>query len=110
MSQTKKPSYVSLELDWMEKKVKQLQAAIDAYDLENLKDRVDYKQTKTGGVMPMVIASIEDQMKAVAMIMEKLPKMLQALDELRQKEEEKIAARGNKQIQGQAQGWLKNRS
>jgi hypothetical protein len=83
-----KGSYISLELEWMTKKVTQLQAAIDNYDLLNLKDRVENKQTKNGGIIPMVIASKEDQLKSIAMIMEKLPKMLQALDELRQKEDE----------------------
>lgn len=94
MAVSKKGSYIALELEWMEKKVAELQAAIDSYDLLNLKDRVDYKQTKTGGVIPMVIASKEEQMKSIAMIMEKLPRMLQALDELREKADKQEAKAG----------------
>lgn len=95
----KKGSYVSLEIEWLEMKIKQLQAAVDNYDLENLEDRMDYKETKNGGFMRTIIASKEDQMKAVAFIMEKLPKMMQALKELRM-EEDKIEqlARGGVDI------------
>lgn len=104
MAVSKKGSYISLELEWMERKVAELQAAIDSYDLLNLKDRVDYKQTKTGGVIPMVIASKEEQMKSIAMIMEKLPRMLQALDELREKADQQEAKAG-----GQIPHRMRNR-
>jgi hypothetical protein len=76
-----------------------MQTALDNYDLENLQDRIDYKETKNGGMMRTIIASKEDQMKAVAFILEKLPKMLQSLDELREKDAKKAEiARGGGEI------------
>jgi len=79
-----KPSYILLELEWLENEIKKLQDDINSYE-RPLKDRVELKQTKAGGVIPMVIASKEDQMKAIAFILEKLPKMIGSLGELRQK-------------------------
>lgn len=79
-----KHSYILLELKWLEDEIKKLQDDINSYE-RPLKDRVELKQTKAGGVIPMVIASKEDQMKAIAFILEKLPKMIGSLAELRQK-------------------------
>ena len=81
-------TYVNTELVWAEEQLASWKAYIDANPMHTLEDRINYKETKAGGVIPMVIASKEDQLKSIAMIMEKLPKMLQALDELRQKEED----------------------
>ena len=78
---TKKPTYIDLELDWLEKKFEQMRQAVDNYDLTNLQDRLDQKPTKNGGVVRTVIASKEDQLKAVMFIMEKLPKLLQSISE-----------------------------
>lgn len=79
-----KPSYILLELEWLENEVRKLQEDINSYE-RPLKDRVELKQTKTGGVIPMVISSKEEQMKAITFILEKLPRMFQSLSELRQK-------------------------
>lgn len=104
MPTAKKPSYISLELEWLEKKIKALQDAIDNYDLSDLKDRYGPKEMPNGRVVNAIISTREDQMKSVAFIMEKLPKMLASLDELRQKEEAaKIETRANTQMNGMMQ-------
>ncbi len=94
---TKKSTYVDIELEWLEQKFEQFRKAVDNYDLTDLKDRMDIKNTKNGGTIHTVIASKEDQLKAIMFIMEKLPKLLQSIDELREKVS-KTALRGDEEL------------
>mgnify|MGYP000703372689 CR=1 FL=1 len=90
MATTNKPkSYISFELEWLDTKVKQLQAAIDSYDLLNLTDRYGPRELPNGKIVDGIVANKEQQMKAVTDIMEKLQKMLPALEQMREKDEAK---------------------
>ena len=60
----KKNTYISTELDWAEQQLQTWRAYVDANPLHLMKDRIEWKPTKTG-VMPMVVASIEQQGKFV---------------------------------------------
>jgi len=104
---TKATSYISFELDWLDKKIKSLQAAIDSYDLSNLTDRRGPKELPNGKVVNGVIATQEQQLKAVTDIMEKLQKMLPALDAMREKEEAKqTQVRGNQGLTPLEEGGI----
>ena len=98
---TNKPSYISLELEYLEEKIAQLRAAIDNYDLTNLIDRYGPRAMPNGKIVDALVSSKEDQLKTVAFIMEKLPKLLQGLDDLREKEaNRKILTKGDVEISG----------
>lgn len=86
-----KSSYISVELFWLEKKISELQQAVDNYSLEKLEDRYGPRAMPNGKIVDALVSSKEDQLKTVAFIMEKLPKMLQGLDDLREKEDKRKA-------------------
>ena len=98
---TTKPSYISLELEYLEDKIAQLRAAIDNYDLTALVDRYGPRAMPNGKIVDALVSSKEDQLKTVAFIMEKLPKLLQGLDDLRDKEaKKKLLTKGDVEISG----------
>jgi hypothetical protein len=90
-----KKLFVGAELDWAEKQLAEWKDYIDSKPLVSLKDRVDYKPTAKGGVIPMVIASIEQQGKFIQETMKNYLVLLKEVDNMRSMEEEKkIKARG----------------
>lgn len=97
---TKKQSYVSAELEWAEEKLAEWRAYIDANPINTLKDRIEWKPTSKGGTMPMVIASIESQIKSLRDTMKEYLALLEVVDKLREKEEQKAEARGSQEING----------
>ena len=65
MATIKKTTYINTELEWAEAQLKSWKAYVDANPLHELKDRIEWKPTAKGGMLPMVIASIEAQGKFV---------------------------------------------
>jgi hypothetical protein len=57
----KKTTYVNAELDWAEQQLASWKAYVDANPLHELKDRIEWKPTAKGGMLPMVIASIDNE-------------------------------------------------
>jgi hypothetical protein len=100
---TKKQSYVSAELDWAESKLAEWRGYIDNNPINSLKDRIEWKPTAKGGTMPMVIASIESQIKSLRDTMKEYLALLDVVDKLREKEELKSEARGSQEINGKMQ-------
>lgn len=97
---TKRQSYVSTELDWAEEKLGEWREYVDKNPLNSLKDRVEWKPTAKGGAIPMVIASIEQQIKSVRDTMKEYLALLDVVDKLREKEEAKAEVRGSQEING----------
>jgi hypothetical protein len=97
---TKKQTYVSAELEWAESKLGEWRDYIDANPINTLKDRIEWKPTSKGGTMPMVIASIESQIKSLRDTMKEYLALLEVVDKLREKEEQKAEARGSQEING----------
>lgn len=93
-----KPTYTSLEREWLEEKFRKFQKALDNYDLDNLMDRYGPKELPNGKVVNAIIESRTDQLKAVMYILERLPKMLASLDELRAKDDKIAKARAGQEI------------
>lgn len=103
--------YINTELDWAEEQLATWKAYIDANPLHELKDRIEWKTTKTGGAMPMVIASIEAQGKFLQETMKNYLALLEVVDRLREREQDKVELRGGKTKAGTlAQEFLDKRN
>lgn len=94
----KKNTYISAELDWAEQQLESWKAYVDSNPLHLMKDRIEWKPTAKGGMIPMVIASIESQGKFVQDTMKNYLTLLEVVDKLREKEEAKKEARGNAEV------------
>lgn len=109
MARTTKTTYVNAELDWAEQQLASWKAYVDANPMHQLKDRIEWKPTSKGGVMPMVVASIEAQGKFIQETMKNYLALLEVVDKLREKEEAKVEVRGNGELSSMAEDFLKNR-
>lgn len=94
----KKTTYINTELEWAESQLVSWKAYVDANPLHLLKDRIEWKPTAKGSMLPMVIASIESQGKFIQETMKNYLALLEVVDKLREKEEAKQEARGGKAI------------
>lgn len=110
MATSKKNVFIGAELEWAEEQLVSWKAYVDANPLHELKDRIEWKPTAKGGVMPMVVASIEAQGKFIQETMKNYLALLKEVDIMREKEAAKMEARGSKQVVGQANAWLQNRN
>lgn len=106
---TNKTTYISVELDWAEQQLQSWKAYVDANPLHELKDRIEWKPTSKGGMLPMVIASIEAQGKFLQETMKNYLALLEVVDRLRKIEETKVEVRGKGEMSTMAEEWLKNR-
>jgi hypothetical protein len=110
MAVIKKNTYVSAELDWAEQQLSSWKEYVDANPLHLLKDRIEWKPTAKGGMLPMVIASIESQGKFVQETMKNYLALLEQVDKLREKEEaKKVETRGGQELGSMAEEFLKGR-
>jgi hypothetical protein len=107
---TKKTTFINAELDWAEQQLTSWKAYVDANPLHELKDRIEWKPTSKGGMLPMVIASIEAQGKFIQETMKNYLALLEVVEKLREKEAAKIEVRGNGQLTGIQEEFLKNRN
>lgn len=90
---TTKTTYINTELEWAEEQLTSWKDYIDRNPLPEMKDRIAWRETKTGS-MPMVVASIEAQGKFIQETMKNYLALLEVVDKLREKEELKKEARG----------------
>lgn len=109
MAAPKKTTYINTELDWAEEQLTSWKAYVDANPLHQLKDRIEWKPTAKGGMMPMVIASIEAQGKFIQETMKNYLALLEVVDKLRSIEDAKVEVRGNAELGSMASKFLKNR-
>lgn len=91
----KKTTFINAELEWAEEQLHSWKAYVDANPLHELKDRIEWKPTSKGGMLPMVIASIEAQGKFIQETMKNYLSLLEVVDKLRTQEEAKKEARGS---------------
>ena len=109
MAAPKKTTYINTELEWAEEQLTSWKAYVTANQLHELKDRIEWKPTAKGGLLPMVIASIEAQGKFVQETMKNYLSLLEVVDKLRSIEEAKIEVRGKGEMSSMAEDFLKNR-
>jgi len=69
-----------------------------------LKDRIEWKELAKGGMIPMVIASIEQQGKFLQETMKNYLALLEVVDTLREKENAVKVARGQSVVPHRMQG------
>lgn len=96
MATKKKTAYTEIELLWAEDRLKEWRDYVDANPLDKLKDRIHWKETKGGGAVPMVTASIEAQGKFIQETMKNYLALLKEVEAMREKEESK-----QKSVRGQ---------
>jgi len=110
MAIVKKTTYINTELDWAEQQLSSWKQYVDANPMHTLEDRIKWKETKAGGAMPMVIASIESQGKFIQETMKNYLALLEVVDKLREKEEaKKVETRGGAELGSMAEEFLKGR-
>jgi hypothetical protein len=109
MAIRKRETFISVELDWAEQQLSSWKQYVDANPMHELKDRIEWKPTSKGGMLPMVIASIESQGKFIQETMKNYLALLEVVDKLREKEESKIEIRGNGDLSSMAEDFLKGR-
>jgi hypothetical protein len=88
-------NYITAELDFAEEQLASWKEYVLSNPFPTLKDRVELKQTKTGGVIPMVVSTIEQQGKFLQDTMKNYLALLEIVNNLRDKEEAKKEARGS---------------
>ena len=88
-------NYITAELDFAEEQLASWKAYVLANPINELKDRIEWKPTSKGGMLPMVIASIESQGKFLQDTMKNYLSLLEVVNNLREKEEAKKEARGS---------------
>lgn len=99
----KKTTFINTELEWAEQQLASWKAYVDANPLHQLTDRIEWKPTSKGGMLPMVIASIEAQGKFIQETMKNYLALLEVVDKLREKEEIKKEARGKQDVPARMQ-------
>jgi hypothetical protein len=109
MAKNTKTTYINTELDWAEEQLSSWKAYVDANPMHELKDRIEWKPTAKGGMLPMVIASIEAQGKFIQETMKNYLALLEVVDKLRSVEEAKVEVRGKVEMSTMAEKWMKNR-
>jgi hypothetical protein len=109
MAAPKKTTYINTELDWAEEQLTSWKAYVDANPMHELKDRIEWKPTAKGGMLPMVIASIEAQGKFIQETMKNYLALLEVVDKLRSVEEAKVEVRGKVEMSTMAEKWMKSR-
>lgn len=103
----RKNNYIDAELDWAETQLIQWKEYADANPLPGLKDRVEWKTTKGGGAMPMVIASIEAQGKFIQETIKNYLALLSEVNRMREAEEKKkIQNRGTADLSPNETGQI----
>lgn len=105
----KKTTYINTELEWAEQQLASWKQYVDANPLHELKDRIEWKPTAKGGLLPMVIASIEAQGKFIQETMKNYLALLEVVEKLREKEEAKVEIRGSGELSTMAEDFLKGR-
>lgn len=108
MAVTKK-TFVEMELQFAEDQLASWKKYVEQNPIDGLKDRIEWKPTTKGGLMPMVIASIEAQGKFIQETLKNYLALLKEVDAMRQKEEEKVEKRGNKDMNLQQKEFLESR-
>ena len=95
----RKNTYIDAELDFAEIQLQTWKEYIEANPFMELKDRLSYKETKTGGMIPMVVASIESQGKFIQETMKNYLALLAEVNKMREAEEKKkIQTRGDQEL------------
>lgn len=95
MAVKKKELLIEYELEFLETKLKELKDYIQANPYSELADRMAYKETRNGGVIPICIANKEAQRKDLTQALKDYAEILRTVESMRDKEEAKKESKGN---------------
>lgn len=95
---SKKPIFIDVELDFAETQLEEWRKYLEKNPVNELKDRIAYRETKTGGTIPMVVASIEVQGKFLQETLQKYLALLDTVNKLREQHQEQQEVRGGGDI------------
>lgn len=109
MATPKKQLLIEYELEFLEEKLKELKEYIKSNPFSTLSDRMAFKETKAGGILPICIANKEAQRKDLTQALKDYAEILRTVDSMREKEETKVDVRGGGEMSLQAKKFLKNR-
>lgn len=95
----KKELYIEYELEFLEQKAQELKEYIEANPFSKLTDRMAYKETKSGGLIPTVVANKEAQRKDLTQALKDYAELIRTIETFRKQEEaKKISNRGGSQL------------
>ena len=109
MATSKKALLIEYELEFLEEKLKELKQYIQDNPFSSLSDRMAWRETKSGGAIPICIANKEMQRKDLTQALKDYAEILRTVDSMREREESRKEVRGNVEIGSQAEEFLKNR-
>lgn len=89
MATKKTNNYIVYELDFLEEKAEELKEYIRARPISKLEDRMAYKETKGGGVIPIVVANQEAQRKDLTQALKDYADIINMIAQMREKEDVK---------------------
>lgn len=111
MAAPKKALLIEYELEFLNTKLEELKCYIEDTPFSRLSDRMAYKETKGGGVIPVCIATKEAQRKDLTQALKDYAEILRTVDQMRVKEESKtVEIRGNVELGSQASQYLAERN
>lgn len=89
---------IEYELEFLEMRLKELKEYIEANPISKLSDRMAYKETRNGGVIPIVVANKEAQRKDLTQALKDYAEILRTVESMRAIEEAKKEARGSSSV------------
>lgn len=110
MALARKPLLIEYELEFLEMQLKELKEYIEANPYSTLEDRMQYKETKNGGIVSVCVANKEAQRKDLTQALKDYAEILRTVDAMREKESsKKVETRGNVELGDMASEFLANR-
>jgi hypothetical protein len=89
MATKKVNTYIGQELEWLEGKANELKQYVDDRPFHKLVDRIHFKETKTGGMMPLISATIEAQLASITKALKEYADIIRVVNEMRENEDKK---------------------
>jgi len=110
MAVAKKALLIEYELEFLEKQLEELKEYIEANPYSTLTDRMQYKETKNGGMVSVCVANKESQRKDLTQALKDYGEILRTVDVMREKQEaKKVETRGGAELGSMAEEFLKGR-
>jgi hypothetical protein len=99
MAVTSKNKFILIELELAEEQLTFYKKFLQDNPYDSFVDRIQWKETKGGGAMPLTVATIEAQQKNHRETMKDYLALLEVINKLRAVEEEKkVTSRGDIEI------------
>lgn len=89
MATKKKELLIEYELEFLEEKLIELKEYIKSNPFNKLSDRMAYKETKGGGIIPICVANKEAQRKDLTQALKDYAEILRTVESMREKQEVK---------------------